>query len=153
MHPEKYWDLKLLDPPLTVGDIAAARELGKGWTTKFEGTFGELGIAALCDTTHLDLGSLALSGAEAWTHTAAAGWGGDRWWLLERDGKYVTVLALVWDSEQDAREFEKAVHLLPGCRLARRGNALVIVAGEVGKDASRVAKACAATLATKYGAR
>ena len=111
------------------------------------------GIAALVDTTHLDLGSLALGGGEAWTHPAAAGWGGDRWWLLERGGKYATVLGIVWDSEQDAREFEKAVQLLPGARLARRGKALVIVAGEAGKDASRVAKSCVATLATKYGAR
>jgi hypothetical protein len=36
---------------------------------------------------------------------AAAGWGGDRWALLEKDGRQALVLSTAWDSPNDAREF------------------------------------------------
>jgi hypothetical protein len=36
---------------------------------------------------------------------AAAGWGGDRWALLEKDGRQALVLSTAWDTPNDAREF------------------------------------------------
>ena len=35
----------------------------------------------------------------------AAGWGGDRWALLEKDGQQALVIKSVWDTESDARNF------------------------------------------------
>jgi hypothetical protein len=39
---------------------------------------------------------------------AAAGWGGDRFWVWERGGRVVTVVATTWDDEPEAREFAEA---------------------------------------------
>jgi hypothetical protein len=35
----------------------------------------------------------------------ASGWGGDRWQLLEKDGRQALVIKSIWDSENDAINF------------------------------------------------
>ncbi len=39
---------------------------------------------------------------------AAAGWGGDRFWVWERGGRVVTLVATTWDDETEARDFVAA---------------------------------------------
>ena len=42
---------------------------------------------------------------------SASGWGGDRWQLLEKDGRQALVIKSVWDTENDARNFFEAFGL------------------------------------------
>jgi hypothetical protein len=42
---------------------------------------------------------------------SASGWGGDRWQLLEKDGRQALVIKSVWDTENDARNFFEAFSL------------------------------------------
>jgi hypothetical protein len=39
---------------------------------------------------------------------AAAGWGGDRFWVWERAGRAVAVMATTWDDEAEAKQFADA---------------------------------------------
>lgn len=39
---------------------------------------------------------------------AAEGWGGDRFWVWDRGGRVVTVVATTWDEEREAQEFALA---------------------------------------------
>jgi hypothetical protein len=41
----------------------------------------------------------------------SGGWGGDRWELLEKDGRQALVLKTVWDTDNDARNFFDAFGL------------------------------------------
>ena len=59
----------------------------------------------------------------------------------------VTVLASVWDREQDANEFEAA--LAKGTHSWRRHDAVVVVAGDAGRNADKVAKRCLAAVAAR----
>jgi len=57
---------------------------------------------------------------------AAAGWGGDRFWVWKRDGKFLVLWATRWDSENDAKRF-LAAYLdtleprFPAVRIERAG--------------------------------
>jgi hypothetical protein len=42
---------------------------------------------------------------------AARGWGGDRFWVWERGGRLVTLVATTWDDEREAEEFARAYEL------------------------------------------
>jgi hypothetical protein len=59
--------------------------------------FGELGWRIYFKTWHLGDAD-----------TAAAGWGGDRYWVWERGRRVVTVLATTWDGEAEAARFAAA---------------------------------------------
>lgn len=75
-----------------------------------------------------------------WTNVAASGWGGDRWQLYRHGDDTVTVLATVWDTEKDAREFRKGLpRPLRRTSLMER-DAVVLVAGEAGDRARALAR-------------
>jgi hypothetical protein len=92
LHPEKY---RTREKPVEVAlpDLVAA--MGPGWRKINSNVLGELDfrliLEQLTDTGRATRGS--------------AGWGGDRWMLLEKDGQQALVIKSVWDTENDARNF------------------------------------------------
>jgi len=96
LHPEK-WRGRRDDPIiLSWPDLAAVLA---GWARVSEGEAGEATIRTL-----LRESSHNREKAQA----AAAGWGGDRFVVYEKDGRRLLVWWTEWDSEADAREFQKA---------------------------------------------
>src|SRR4030095_1509405 len=74
-------------------DLASG--MGAGWRKINSNVLGELDI-------RLVLEQLTDAGRAA---RGSAGWGVDRWLLLEKDGQQALVLKTVWDTETDARNF------------------------------------------------
>ena len=96
LHPERLG----LDSPIEVAmpDLVAA--LGDGWSEVDRDVMGELFVAALLE------GALDPDVAA----TAAAGWGGDTFLLMEDSaGGEVLASASIWDSQEDAAEFLSAL--------------------------------------------
>ena len=106
IHPEKYAPF---EPPLEIrlrtGDV-----LGKGWRRTADGTLGEV-----------DTSEILRLGDPGKATSAAAGWGGGRYELWQREGdapadcgvpcrgRDALVLAWRWDTAKDAREFAPAL--------------------------------------------
>jgi hypothetical protein len=90
LHFEKY---RAREKPVEVTLPDLATVLGEGWRKINSNVMGELDtrlvLEQLTDATRAARGS--------------AGWGGDRWMLLEKDGRQALVMKSVWDSETDAR--------------------------------------------------
>jgi len=145
LHPEKYWDAPKRDLPQHVDLPDLSPLLGAGWSRAGDGTLGELTLALL---TGLDPGDPTSTDRplERWTNAAATGWGGDLWQLYRRGEQSVTVLMTLWDSARDAREFVDAVQVPAGARVRRRGDAVVVVAGEAGARAAALADAALRSL-------
>lgn len=93
LHPEKY---RARERPVPV---AATRSPGPGWDRIADGTIGEFDTAELVRTSDSPLRA----------SRAAAGWGGGRYDLWQRDGRSVLALAWRWDSRRDAAEFASAL--------------------------------------------
>jgi hypothetical protein len=103
IHPDKYVPF---EAPLAV-KLKAQPVLGEGWKRASDGTLGELDTSEL-----LRLGDVAKS------KEAAAGWGGGRYELWQRQGKPpaecaapcrqrdALVVSWRWDTARDAREFD-----------------------------------------------
>ena len=105
LHPEKYRQREGR-VEVTLPDIAAA--LGDGWVEVRTESIGEFDLRILLQSQ--------LSASEA--SRGAAGWGGDRYALLDGPaGQRVLVSLVRWDTEQDASEFFDAYNRL----LERRG--------------------------------
>src|SRR5262245_18132720 len=134
LHPEKYWDPARRALPRRVEFPDLSATLGPGWSRIDKGDLGELTLALI---TGLDPGDPTSTDRplQRWTNDAASGWGGDLWHLYRRGDQAVTVLATVWDTERDAREFETALRLPPGTRTRRKGDAVIVVAGDAGEKA------------------
>ncbi len=121
LHPDRYIRGDL---PLTVSLLSAPPE---GWDVVREETLGELGLFTILAHTELEPEPRA---------RAAEGWGGDRYWVLERraDGALAVVWALELDRTRDADELERplgrALAALPGRahRLERLGDRALAVA-------------------------
>lgn len=164
LHPDGYWKRK--DPPRAVDLPDLSAQLGPGWSLRRGDSLGELLLPLLTDSGTVDMHSPELTAPSAWTGMATTGWGGDRWQLYEApplgaagvsaagaaaggdDGgpkRHVTLLATVWETPQDAEEFESALVAPAGSHVERRGQAVVIVAGAEGQpDVESAALASAA---------
>lgn len=95
LHPEKY---AAAEPPV---EVTPAFEALGGWAVEDTNVLGELTLA-------LWLRLNGLPSREA--ATAAAGWGGDRYAVLEgADGASALVAVVAWDTPLDAAEFARAV--------------------------------------------
>ena len=109
LHPEKYWDEKQRDEPLSIAIEAA--ELPDGWSLAQRDSLGEIGLAH-CTTPLAERGGLRgrlqILGAR-YTNPAAEGWGGDRFALLERQGAQILIGVTVWDTDRDAEQFAEAL--------------------------------------------
>jgi hypothetical protein len=92
LHPEKY---RAREKPVDVSLPDLPAVLGEGWREINSNVMGELDLRLvleqLTDPTRATRGS--------------SGWGGDRWMLLEKDGRQALVIKTVWDSQTDARNF------------------------------------------------
>ncbi len=101
MHPEKYFSG---EKPVLVSLVKRRAQLGTGWTVLEENTLGEAFIAVIF-------------GKEA-----AAGWGGDRFFLARKNAnakEEIFVWETRWDSPKDANEFFCAVKAWQDRRGAR----------------------------------
>jgi hypothetical protein len=92
LHPDKY---RAHEKPVAVSLPDLSATLGQGWRQINQNTLGEMAIGLML-TEYTDSNRAS---------RAAAGWGGDRWALLEKDGRQALVLSTVWDTSTDAREF------------------------------------------------
>jgi hypothetical protein len=93
LHPEKY---RSRQKPIEVRlpDLAQGT-LGPGWRTINSNVFGELDLRLTL--TQLTNPTRGVRGA--------TGWAGDRWMLLEKDGRQALIIKSVWDTDNDARSF------------------------------------------------
>jgi hypothetical protein len=120
LHAEKYWDPTRRDEPVIIDDKAAERWLASpGRLILHRDTLGELLTAILTEPrgANRDLGKL--QSASAWTNAGAAGWGGDRFFLLsssraQTDASRQTrvlqgVWVTAWDTPADRDEFMTAL--------------------------------------------
>jgi hypothetical protein len=119
LHPEK-WHTHRDDPVgLKLPDLAV--EL-PGYRKAAEGEMGELSLRIFLREGLKDL--------ERATR-AAAGWGGDRFAVYEKDGEKGNagrriVWITEWDTEADAGEFRSALEALPGWRVETAGPTRVL---------------------------
>ncbi len=109
LHPEKYWDSGRRDDPRLL--VLEGGELPEGWRLIENSTVGELTLALLAEeeeevdfTNPMEVSSLTF------TNDAARGWDGDRLVLYGNngEGRFLKLVTL-WDTEEDAREFELAM--------------------------------------------
>jgi hypothetical protein len=138
LHPAKYWDDATRDVPRIVKVPDLSERLGAEWKLSAQGNLGELTLAVLTGGESLDPKGPDAVRAESWTNPGAAGWGGDLYQLYEGpQGAAVTALATVWDSPEEAKEFEESLSERAPRLRARRGSVVGLVAGtaEVPKDA------------------
>ena len=140
LHPEKYWDEEARDLPRPVAVPDLSPTLGQGWALQGEGGLGEMILAILTDPGAEALDPTSFQDPQRWTNAGAAGWGGDRWQLYRRGDDTVTVLATLWDSDRDAREFRAALPRSTGRTILKRRDAVVVVTGEAGDRAPALAR-------------
>lgn len=128
MHPEKLARGRREEPvKVAVPDVSAV--LGSGYAPSCENTLGELETEILLEVTlPASAGSAGSAGSTdsqpapeervARARSAAAGWGGDRWRSFEKAGRgTVVVWKTVWDTDNDAREFDEAIRTAVAARI------------------------------------
>jgi hypothetical protein len=147
LHPEKYWDDAKKDSPREVRLPDLCGTLGAGWSQAGRGNLGEMNLAILTSPGGIDPLSPEATNPAAWTNEAAAGWGGDRWSLCAAGDRHVTILATLWDTPEDATQFDAALPAMEGRRVARRGDAVVLLAGDAPEGAENLAAAALKALA------
>jgi hypothetical protein len=109
IHPEKYL-AREAPVAVTLPDLAAS--LGEGWRQTASNILGELDVRILVET-YVDRPT---------AEKAAAGWGGDRYALLEdSNGRSAVVLKTVWDNRAEAGEFFQAYGATLRNRFGRQG--------------------------------
>jgi hypothetical protein len=93
LHMDKYRN-HVAPVEVSLPDLAAG-SLGPGWRQIKSNVLGELDLrlvlSQLTDSTRGVRG--------------ASGWAGDRWQLLEKDGRQALVIKSIWDSDNEARTF------------------------------------------------
>ena len=120
MHPAKL--LHGDDPPVAVKAPEISLFLGPGWKRTYDDTMGEHGILIMLDEylgkpkkrdghggQGLEGLLRGLGAGDSPGEKPAAGWGGDRYALYERErGGSLLAWVTTWDSERDAHEFFEA---------------------------------------------
>ena len=99
IHPEKYASGEAPIAVTLPKDLAT--RVGPGWKVGLEDSFGEFQLSIwLRGNTAIGVGG---------ANDAAAGWGGDRFAVLDGpDGSWSVVLRTAWDTPADAAAFDKA---------------------------------------------
>jgi hypothetical protein len=83
LHPEKYWNPAERDEPVLVADDDVKKLLaGSGRAVVHADTLGEMLCALLTSPKDAKPDVMSMAMASYWTNPAAAGWGGDRFYLL-----------------------------------------------------------------------
>ena len=95
LHIDKY-RAHIAPMEVSLPDLAGETgSLGPGWRSIKSNVLGELDLRLIL--TQLTDSTRGVRGA--------SGWAGDRWQLLEKDGRQALVIKSVWDSENEARTF------------------------------------------------
>ena len=105
MHPEKYFAQEIAQT------VEAPAMTGNWNLTKIE-RYGEYFILNMLDNW------IPLDHAEE----AARGWGGDNLTFYERDDEYLFTWNIIWDSKNDAQEFQSAFQEMLGETSAHKEN-------------------------------
>jgi hypothetical protein len=116
LHPAKYWNDDQRDEPVQVNEDDVRHLLdGAGLHVVHADTMGELHCAILTSPENRRLNPMATMMPTSWTNPAAAGWGGDRFFLLSgkllEEGEQVVPSGLcglwltAWDTPADRQEF------------------------------------------------
>jgi hypothetical protein len=122
LHPEKYWDASAREEPVIVNDDdmseSARTAVGGNWGVAHKDTVGELMAAVLATPKDQKPDVLAMQDSSYWTNEAAAGWAGDRFYLLARTSPKASgpvidktckgVWVTLWDTPKDRDEFVAA---------------------------------------------
>ena len=103
LHPEKWHTLR--DDPVAIAMPSLSGRL-PGFRKVSEGELGEVGIRILLREAGKDADRAKIA------DIAAAGWGGDRFAVYEKDGRRVLAWVTEWDTEADARELLAAAKAL-----------------------------------------
>jgi hypothetical protein len=130
LHPEKYWDPAHRDEPRTIDLGRAGAKLGKGWKQAGAGVLGELSLGVMVGAEAPVDPMAMMTGTGNWTNDAAAGWDGDRWQVWRNGDRRVLMLATVWDSPEDAKEFADALDPEAGFVWRIEGDRLALLAGD-----------------------
>lgn len=112
LHPEKYLGDRDVPTPVELPDLAPV--LGANWELIDDDTLGELTVALLLANLDPGAGIDPLAGTLALpeaARNAAAGWDGDRYALWADGDTEALVWRSVWDTENDARAFSRALAL------------------------------------------
>lgn len=110
MHPEKLIGER--DEPVDVRIPALLNNPPEGWYVAEEDVLGEMGTKILFSIWQDPASTNSIS-----PKTAAAGWGGDRYYYLKNNkGEELLVWKSIWDTEKDAQEFETAMQ---SCTITR----------------------------------
>lgn len=115
LHPDKYWAPGRTDEPVVFDDKAVERWLVRqGRRVIYRDTLGELMTALLTEPHDTPRDLARMQSPAAWTNVGAAGWGGDRFFLLSSKtgpGALRTTAGLqgvwltAWDTPRDREEF------------------------------------------------
>ncbi len=124
LHPSRYLEGDL-PMSVTMGDLSCLRDLG--YRVLSSGRWGELGVRTI----------VANARCRECAGVAAAGWGGDRFVVLENGTERLVVWGIAWDSAAGADEFTRAWRagdavpnaFPPAYSLAREGNLTLLVWG------------------------
>ena len=129
LHPEKYWDNKKQDAPVDLNHEAVEKLLAEeGLETCFKDTLGEILMALLTSPKERKLSPMAFMLPDFWSNEAAAGWGGDGFFLLN-PGNLCGIWFTLWDSKEDRDAFIEAYALhrpLETRTLSRLGDRAVV---------------------------
>jgi hypothetical protein len=120
LHPEKFWVAEQRDAPVVLAnedEIAAAIAAQTHAKVLDRNTLGELVVAVVAQAAGRKLPLAAIGRPETWTNAAAAGWGGDRLFLVGSAGGTAgapvadpgVVWITAWDTERDRDEFVVAL--------------------------------------------
>lgn len=105
LHPEKYWGEER-DPPVVVDDASVTALLeAQGWSTLGMNTAGEIYMGVVTTPSDRAFKAMAAATPAYWTNDASMGWGGDRFFVLEREGSEAGVWITAWDTPGDRDEF------------------------------------------------
>ncbi|HYV51138.1 MAG TPA: hypothetical protein VE910_04485 [Dongiaceae bacterium] len=121
LHPDKYWNAETRDEPVLLDEGSASRVFkSAGYRVVSENTAGEILAAILTTPADLKLDPMAAGLPTYWTNTAAEGWGGDRFYLLDSGkGPSRAVWITTWDTADDRDEFETTYTSVFGKPLTR----------------------------------
>jgi hypothetical protein len=152
LHADKYAaDERPVPVPLDAAAIAG--RLGAGWKATPADTLGEFQIGSWLRARGVTGAGGGVSG-----DAAAAGWGGDRYALIEGpNGAYALVVLTTWDTPNDAAEFAtaatEAVRGVPGeARVVRIPPGAATTTNAAGRDVAVLFASDAAILETLTGA-
>jgi len=108
LHPERFLSTPRDSPTL----VTYTESPPRGWTEAYSDGMGELETRIFLEE---------YLGSRSRAESAAAGWDGDRYRLLEGPDGEVLVWTSVWDTDDDAAEFEATARRAFDDRYARDG--------------------------------